>query len=41
MSVHFTVYRLQFIVPEVESEEFGPSAQAQRWRPLQAVITQV
>lgn len=40
-SVYFTVYSLQFIIPEVECEEFGPGAQAERWRPLQAVVAQV
>ena len=40
-SVCFTVYGLQFVIPEVECEEFGPGTQAQRWRPLQAVVAQV
>lgn len=37
----FTVYSLQLIVPEVECDQFAPSAQAERWRPLQAVVGQV
>ncbi len=41
MYVYLTVYGLQFIVPEVECDEFGPGTQAQRWRPLQAVVAQV
>ncbi|KAG7239294.1 hypothetical protein INR49_029259 [Caranx melampygus] len=31
---------VQFIVPEDERDKFGPGTQAQRWRPLQAVVTQ-
>lgn len=41
MSVYFTVYGLQFIIPEDECEEFCPSTQAQRWRPLQAVVAKI
>lgn len=41
MSVHSTVYRLQLIVPQVERDQLGLGTQAQRWRPLQAVVTQV
>lgn len=37
----FTVYSLQLIVPEVEHDQFGPGAQAQNGRPLQAVVGQV
>lgn len=36
-----TVYGLQFIIPEAEREELGPGAQAECWRPLQAVVAQV
>lgn len=39
--VYLTVDGLQLVVPEDECEEFGPAAQAQRWRPLQAVVAQV
>lgn len=41
LPVYLTIYSLQFIVPEDECEEFGPGTQAQRWRPLQAVVAQV
>lgn len=41
MSVLVTVYGLQLIIPEAECEELGPGAQAERWRPLQAVVAQV
>lgn len=41
VSVHSTVYRLQLIVPQVERDQLGLGAQAQRWRPLQAVVAQV
>lgn len=41
MSVCVTVDRLQFIIPEVQCEQFGSGAQAQRWRPLQAVVAQI
>lgn len=41
MSVCVTVYRLQFVVPEVEREQLGPGTQTQRWRPLQAVVAQI
>lgn len=37
----FTVYSLQLIVPEVERHQFGPAAQAENRRPLQAVVGQV
>lgn len=36
----FTVYSLQLIVPEVERDQFGPGAQAELWRPLQAIVGQ-
>lgn len=41
MSVCVTVDSLQLIIPEVQCEQFGSGAQAQRWRPLQAVVAQV
>lgn len=41
VSVHSTVYCLQLIVPQVERDQLGLGAQAQRWRPLQAVVSQV
>lgn len=37
----FTVYSLQLIVPEVERDQFGPAAQAENRRPLQAVVGQI
>lgn len=41
LSVDFTVNGLQLVVPEDECEEFGSGTQAQRWRPLQAIVAQV
>lgn len=41
MSVYSTVYRLQFIIPEVERDQLGLGTQTERWRPLQAVVAQV
>lgn len=41
MPLVFTVYSLQLIVSQVERDQFAPSAQAERWRPLQAVVGQV
>lgn len=41
MPLVFTVYSLQLIVSQVERDQFAPSAEAERWRPLQAVVGQV
>lgn len=41
MPLVFTVYSLQLIVSQVERDQFAPSAPAERWRPLQAVVGQV
>lgn len=36
-----TVDGFQFVVPEDECDQLGPSTHTERWRPLQAVVAQV